>query len=138
MVRSSSLRMSSSRRMAWKFWGRISSGTCTTVSIRVTCFSNCSSFATMLPRMQASTNLFHTFGHAVGVKAAQQLIIQSQEEARVTWIALSSGTTTQLQVNAARLVSLGTNDVQAPQRYNSIVIRLAFAHLLMEQIILLL
>ena len=54
----------------------------------------------------------HDIGNTLGTEQAHQLIFQRNEEQRGTWVALTTGTTTQLAVNTARLMALGTDDGQ--------------------------
>jgi len=58
---------------------------------------------------------------AVTGKDAQQGIIEREEEARGTRIALATGTAAQLVVDAARLMPLRTDDVQAARRHHLVV-----------------
>src|SRR5579859_1485902 len=74
-------------------------------------------------------NHFHYFRHAVGGKAAHQLVIKSEEETRLTGVALASGASTQLVIDTARLVPLGTDDVQPSQSDHALMILFALAHL---------
>ena len=55
----------------------------------------------------------HDRGHAVGGEDAQQRILERQVEAARARVALAAGAAAQLVVDAARLVPLGADDVQA-------------------------
>ena len=79
---------------------------------------------------------FHDFRHAVCCKAAQQFVVESEEETRLTRVALAPRTTTQLVVDTAGLVAFGADDVQTSQRYHSFVVLLTLAHLLLQQLVL--
>ena len=57
----------------------------------------------------------HDFCHAVGGKTAHQFVVQGQEEARCTGVALTASTSTQLVIDTARFVPLGTDDMQTTQ-----------------------
>src|SRR5437879_3429311 len=81
-------------------------------------------------------NHFHDLGHTVGSETAHKFIIQGQEETRLTRVALASGTSTQLVINTAGFVTLGTNDVQATKRDDEIVIGITLADLLLEEFVL--
>src|SRR5690606_3094955 len=55
---------------------------------------------------------------------AHQRIFQRQVEARGTWVTLTTGTTTQLVVDTAGLVTLGTNNAQTTSLFDLLVQRL--------------
>jgi hypothetical protein len=56
-----------------------------------------------LPFLHAET--VHDLGHAIcGTKVPHEIILKAEEKLTLTWIALSSATTTQLPINAARLM----------------------------------
>ncbi len=52
-------------------------------------------------------------GDALGAEDAHQIVFEREEEARAAGIALAAGAAAQLVVDAARLVALGAEDVQA-------------------------
>jgi hypothetical protein len=54
----------------------------------------------------------HQAGDALGPEDAQQIVFQRQVEPTRSGITLTTGATTQLVVDAARLVTLGAQDVQ--------------------------
>ena len=58
----------------------------------------------------------HQVLHALAAEDAQQVVLQREEEARAAGVALAAGAAAQLVVDAARLVPLGADDVQAAQR----------------------
>ena len=51
--------------------------------------------------------------HALGAEDAHQVVLQRQEEFRAAGIALAARTAAQLVVDAAALVPLGADDVEA-------------------------
>ena len=55
----------------------------------------------------------HEAGDALGAEDAHQIVFERQEEARAARVALAAGAAAQLVVDAARLVALGAEDVQA-------------------------
>ena len=63
----------------------------------------------------------HPADQALAAEDAQQVVFQRQVEARRTRIALAARTTAQLVVDAARLVALGADDVQADRRKHLLV-----------------
>ena len=58
----------------------------------------------------------HQPGDALGAEDAHQVVLERQVEARGARVALAAGAAAQLVVDAARLVALGAEDVEAAQR----------------------
>ena len=52
--------------------------------------------------------VFISFFHVVVGEAPHQFVIKAEVKARLAWIALPAGATTQLVIDAARFVTLGT------------------------------
>ena len=69
----------------------------------------------------------HEILHAFAAEDAQQVVLQGEEETRTAGVALAAGSSAKLIVDAAGLVALGGNDVQAAQRHYLfvLVVRLA-------------
>ena len=63
----------------------------------------------------------HEPGHAVRREALHERVLERQVEARRAGVALAAGAAAQLVVDAARLVALGADDVQAA-RLNDLVV----------------
>ena len=72
---------------------------------------------------EAVTRL-RAIAHPVTGEDAHQRIFQRQVEARGTWVTLTTGTTTQLVVDTAGLVTLGTNNAQTTSLFDLLVQRL--------------
>src|SRR5690606_5589796 len=70
------------------------------------------------------TQTLHNGAHPVTGEDAHQRIFQRQVEARGTWVTLTTGTTTQLVVDTAGLVPLGTNNAQTTRLFDLLVQRL--------------
>ena len=75
----------------------------------------------------------HVLGHLEGdhgavddlrLEQAHQLVLQGQVEPGLTRVTLTTGTSTQLVVDTARLVTLGTDDVEAAQFLDLLVLGL--------------
>src|SRR5207249_7578507 len=64
----------------------------------------------------------HQPGDAVRPEDAHQVVLEGEVEAGGARVALAAGATAQLVVDAARLVSLGSEDVQAAQRHDRVVL----------------
>ena len=58
---------------------------------------------------------------------AHQVVFERQVEARRAGVALAAGAAAQLVVDAARLVALGAEDVQAAERDDLVVLGVASA-----------
>src|SRR6266481_4718526 len=80
----------------------------------------------------------HNTRHTVGSETTHQFIIKGQIEARRTRISLASCTTTQLVIDTARFVPLGTDDMQSTQCNDVLMILFTLTYLLLEELILLL
>ena len=64
----------------------------------------------------------HQAGDAVRAEDAHQVVFEREVEARRARIALAAGAAAKLVVDAARLVALGADDVQAAERYDVLVL----------------
>src|ERR1700726_3372186 len=82
------------------------------------------------PRNQAGFDGY-AFGHsqaehqrldAFATKNAHQVVFQREEETRRSGVALSSGTATQLVVDAPGFVAFGAKNVQTAERYDFVVL----------------
>src|SRR4029077_17928519 len=69
----------------------------------------------------------------VGAEDAQQVVLQREEEPRAAGVALASRTAAQLVVDAARLVALGAEDVQAARREHLLALGQALGAILLER-----
>src|SRR5260370_6272910 len=77
----------------------------------------------------------HDLGDAIGSEAAHQFIVQSQEETGLTGVALAARAAAQLVVDAAGLVALGSDDVQATQGDDALVVLFALTDFLLEEFV---
>ena len=66
----------------------------------------------------------HQAGHALAREPLHQVVLERQVEARRSGVALATGTAAELVVDAARVVALGADDVQAAGRDDPVVILL--------------
>ena len=66
--------------------------------------------------------LLHQARDAIGPEDAHQIVFERQIEARRPGVALAAGAAAQLVVDAARLVALGRQDVQAAERDDLVVL----------------
>ncbi len=64
----------------------------------------------------------HEAGHALGREPLHERVLEGQVEARRPRVALAAGTTAELVVDAARVVTLGADDVQAARRDHLLVL----------------
>ena len=71
----------------------------------------------------------HEVLHALAAEDAQQIVLQREIEARTAGIALAAGAAAQLVIDAARIVALGADDVQAAERDHFIVLLVGTAAL---------
>ena len=69
----------------------------------------------------------HQRRHAVGREALHQRVLERQVEARRARVALAAGAAAQLVVDAACVVALGADDVQAARGDDPLVLRVAVA-----------
>ena len=67
----------------------------------------------------------HQAGDAIRPEDAHQVVFERQVEARRARVALTAGAAAQLVVDAARLVTLGADDVQAAERDDFFVLVVA-------------
>ena len=65
---------------------------------------------------------FHEPGDPVAREALQERVLEREVEARRARVALAAGTTTQLVVDAARVVALGPDDVKPARRHDLVVV----------------
>src|SRR5579885_527010 len=79
------------------------------------------------------THHLHDFSDALGCEAAHQFVLKRDVEARGARVALASGATAQLVVDAAGLVAFGADDAQAAEFENLFAILFTLANLLLEQ-----
>src|SRR5260370_866824 len=77
----------------------------------------------------------HDLGDAIGSEAAHQFIVQSQEEMGLTGVGLAARAAAQLVVAAAGLVALGSDDVQATQGDDALVVLFALTDFLLEEFV---
>ncbi len=64
----------------------------------------------------------HQAADALGAEDPHQVVLQRQVEARRAGVALAAGAAAQLVVDAARLVALGAEDVQAAERHHALAL----------------
>ena len=64
----------------------------------------------------------HQAADALGAEDAHQVVLQREVEARRAGVALAAGAAAQLVVDAARLVALGAEDVQAAERHHALAL----------------
>ena len=76
----------------------------------------------------------HQVLHALAAEDAHQVVLQREIEARAAGIALASGASAKLIVDAARFVALGAQDVQAAQRDHFIVLAVGLLLELAEEL----
>ena len=69
----------------------------------------------------------HQVLHALAAENAHQVVLQREIEARAAGIALASGASAKLIVDAARFVAFGADDVQAAQLHHFVVLLLRSA-----------
>src|SRR5262249_2957389 len=75
----------------------------------------------------------HQARHAVEAEDAQQVVLERQVEARRAGVALAAGPAAQLVVDAARLVALGADDLEAAGLEDFLLLRAALLLELLEQ-----
>ena len=63
----------------------------------------------------------HEILHALAAEDAEQIVLEREEETGTAGVALTAGASAQLVVDAARIVPLGADDVQAAERDHFIV-----------------
>jgi len=63
--------------------------------------------------------------HTLSAKNAEQVILEGEEEAGTAGVALTAGAPTELVVDTAGIVALRTDDVEATQGHNFVVLNLA-------------
>ena len=70
------------------------------------------------------TQLVHQSLHLFASEDSEQRIFHGQIEAGRTWVTLTAGTSAQLVVDTAGLVTLGTDNSQAAEFHNAVVVNL--------------
>ena len=94
-----------------------------------TCFcARAMALVTMLCSMGIAlfhAETLHQAGDAVRPEDAHQVVFEREVEARRAGVALAPGAAAQLVVDAARLVALGADDVQAAERHHLLVLGFA-------------
>ena len=66
--------------------------------------------------------LQHQAADAVGAEDAHEVVLEREVEARGAGVALAAGAAAELVVDAARLVALGGQDVQAAQGHHALAL----------------